>query len=83
MRGALYLLLGAVARGLLTTGMTRSAHLIKSSRAVDPAIHEPVTNFMKGGWGRRRVARQSRDHLMRPVQILFSRRRPVDLRVKQ
>jgi len=54
-----------------------------SAGTVDPAIHEPVANFVEGGWGRRRVARESRDHLMRAVQILFSRRGPVDLRVKQ
>jgi hypothetical protein len=54
-----------------------------SPRTIDPAIHEPVTNFVKRGWGRRRIARQSRDHLMRAVQILFSRRGPVHLRMKQ
>src|ERR1039458_8471662 len=54
-----------------------------SAGTIDPAVHQPVTNLVEGGWSRRRVLREPRDHLARTVQILFGRRRPVDLGVQQ
>jgi hypothetical protein len=55
----------------------------RSSRAVDPAVHQPVANLVVGGSSRWRVRGEPSNHLTSTVQMLLDRCSPMNVVMEQ